>query len=53
MRQSLPFIALGTLLLSQTVLAGLYGSRDQVLEVTANTFQSEVIDTNVRSLSLS
>ncbi|KAG0242697.1 hypothetical protein B0O80DRAFT_462260 [Mortierella sp. GBAus27b] len=46
MRQSLTAIAIGTLLLSQTVLAGLYSSRDSVVELTTQNFQSEVIDSN-------
>ncbi|KAK3814347.1 MAG: hypothetical protein J3Q66DRAFT_346289 [Benniella sp.] len=46
MRQSLTTIAVGALLLSQSVLAGLYSSRDGVVEITTQTFQSEVIDSN-------
>ena len=47
MRQSLTTIAVGALLLSQSVLAGLYSARDGVVDITTQTFQSEVIDSNV------
>ncbi|KAG0054502.1 protein disulfide isomerase (PDI) protein [Gryganskiella cystojenkinii] len=44
MKQSLTSIALGALLLSQTVLAGLYSSNDNVIDVNTHTFKSEVLD---------
>ncbi|KAG0004863.1 protein disulfide isomerase (PDI) protein [Entomortierella chlamydospora] len=43
--KSLTSIALGALLLSQTVL-GLYSSKDRVVEMTTQNFQSEVMDSN-------
>ncbi|KAF9202824.1 protein disulfide isomerase (PDI) protein [Haplosporangium sp. Z 27] len=46
MKQSLTSIALGALLLSQTVLAGLYSSKDRVIDVTTQNFQTEVMDAN-------
>ncbi|KAF9434308.1 protein disulfide isomerase (PDI) protein [Entomortierella beljakovae] len=46
MKQSLTTIALGALLLSQTVLAGLYSSKDHVIDITTQNFQSEVLDSN-------
>ncbi|KAF9997607.1 hypothetical protein BGZ65_006821, partial [Modicella reniformis] len=46
MRQSLTSLTLGALLLSQSVLAGLYSPRDNVVDLTTQTFQSEVIDSN-------
>ncbi|KAF9345884.1 protein disulfide isomerase (PDI) protein [Mortierella sp. AD094] len=45
MKQSLTSIALGALLLSQTVL-GLYSSKDRVVDITTQNFQAEVIDSN-------
>ncbi|KAG0329481.1 protein disulfide isomerase (PDI) protein [Dissophora globulifera] len=46
MKHSLTSIALGALLLSQSVLAGLYSSKDHVVEVNNQNFQSEVMDSN-------
>lgn len=48
MKHSLTTIALGALLLSQSVLAGLYSSKDNVIDVTPKNFQAEVMDSNVR-----
>lgn len=47
MKHSLTTIALGALLLSQSVLAGLYSSKDNVIDVTPKNFQAEVMDSNV------
>lgn len=49
MKHSLTSIALGALLLSQSVLAGLYSSKDNVIDVTPKNFQAEVMDSNVKS----
>ncbi|KAF9113599.1 protein disulfide isomerase (PDI) protein [Mortierella sp. AM989] len=46
MKQSLTTIALGALLLSQTVLAGLYSSKDRVVDITTQNFQDEVMNSN-------
>ncbi|KAF9542302.1 protein disulfide isomerase (PDI) protein [Mortierella hygrophila] len=46
MKHSLTTIALGALLLSQSVLAGLYSSKDNVIDVTPKNFQAEVMDSN-------
>ncbi|KAI1315490.1 protein disulfide isomerase (PDI) protein [Mortierella claussenii] len=46
MKHSLTSIALGALLLSQSVLAGLYSAKDHVVELTTQNFQSEVMDSN-------
>jgi hypothetical protein len=48
MKHSLTTIALGALLLSQSVLAGLYSSKDNVIDITPKNFQAEVMDSNVR-----
>ncbi|KAF9898289.1 protein disulfide isomerase (PDI) protein [Lobosporangium transversale] len=46
MKYSLSSIALGALLLSQSAFGGLYSAKDHVVDVTAQTFQAEVMDTN-------
>ncbi|KAF9907231.1 protein disulfide isomerase (PDI) protein [Linnemannia zychae] len=46
MKHSLTTIALGALLLSQSVLAGLYSSKDNVIDITPKNFQAEVMDSN-------
>ncbi|KAG0038250.1 protein disulfide isomerase (PDI) protein [Podila clonocystis] len=46
MKQSLTSIALGALLLSQSVFAGLYSSADKVIELTTQNFQAEVMDSD-------
>ncbi|KAF9430336.1 protein disulfide isomerase (PDI) protein [Podila epigama] len=46
MKHSLTSIALGALLLSQSVLAGLYSSGDKVVELNTQNFQSEVMDSD-------
>ncbi|KAF9381465.1 protein disulfide isomerase (PDI) protein [Podila verticillata] len=46
MKQSLTSIALGALLLSQSVLAGLYSSADKVIELNTRNFQAEVMDSD-------
>ncbi|KAK3813720.1 MAG: hypothetical protein JOS17DRAFT_761398 [Linnemannia elongata] len=46
MKHSLTTIALGALLLSQSVLAGLYSSKDNVINITPKNFQAEVMDSN-------
>ncbi|KAG0331772.1 hypothetical protein BG000_010597 [Podila horticola] len=46
MKQSLTSIALGALLLSQSVIAGLYSSADKVVELTTQNFQAEVMDSD-------
>ncbi|KAF9190339.1 protein disulfide isomerase (PDI) protein [Haplosporangium sp. Z 11] len=46
MKHSLTSIALGALLLSQSVLAGLYSSKDHVVEVTTQTFDAEVMNSD-------
>ncbi|KAF9936587.1 hypothetical protein BGZ67_002218 [Mortierella alpina] len=46
MKHSLTSIALGALLLSQSVLAGLYSAKDSVVDLTTHNFQSEVMDSD-------
>ncbi|KAF8927696.1 hypothetical protein BGZ58_010220 [Dissophora ornata] len=46
MKHSLTSIALGALLLSQSVLAGLYSTKDHVVDVNTKNFQAEVMDSN-------
>ncbi|KAG0352693.1 hypothetical protein BC939DRAFT_500663 [Gamsiella multidivaricata] len=46
MKHSLTSIALGALLLSQSALAGLYSAKDHVVDITAQNFQAEVMDSN-------
>ncbi|KAF9291793.1 protein disulfide isomerase (PDI) protein [Mortierella alpina] len=46
MKHSLTSIALGALLFSQSVLAGLYSSKDNVVDLNARNFHSEVMDSD-------
>ncbi|KAF9955984.1 hypothetical protein BGZ72_003205 [Mortierella alpina] len=52
MKHSLTSIALGALLLSQSVLAGLYSAKDNVVDLTAHNFQSEVMDSDAAAENL-
>ena len=47
MKHSLTSIAFGALLFSQSVLAGLYSAKDNVVELNQSNFQSEVMDSDV------
>ncbi|KAG0378513.1 hypothetical protein BGX24_003592 [Mortierella sp. AD032] len=46
MKHSLTTIALGALLLSQSVLAGLYTPKDNIIDITPKNFQAEVMEAN-------
>ncbi|KAF9963191.1 protein disulfide isomerase (PDI) protein [Mortierella alpina] len=46
MKHSLTSIALGALLFSQSVLAGLYSAKDNVVDLNQSNFQSEVMDSD-------